>query len=100
MEVNLHNYRPGDDSRQRLALTHLTNDQARTVYFALREYEDKLLVGIKNATSEAGPPFSVTQHEDLMFLSEALHQVEDVLFELLENHSSEVKGAIRSWLDI
>jgi hypothetical protein len=53
MEVNLHNYRPGDDSRQRLALTHMTNDQARTVYFAL-----------------------------------------------LENHSPEVKGAIRSWLDI
>lgn len=71
---------------------HCEREDAAMVYFALREYSDKLVKSLKKAKE--------LDWEDKMFLHESLYKINHLLFEILDNHPKAEALEIRQWLDV
>jgi hypothetical protein len=88
-------YSEGSDE-PRLFLTELTGDEARTIYFALRDYADHIVRSINEAQER------VDKHlgEDLMFLGETLQGIGKVLYDMTENHEPIMKTKVQEFLNV
>jgi hypothetical protein len=68
-------------------------EQMRTIWFALREYEDNLLKSLTEAVHADSP-------EDLMFLGEQLSKCGKLRYEMLTDPTAveDIKGENVAWL--
>lgn len=74
-----------------VTMTHVGVEEFRTIYFALKEYNDNLEATLAQTKPE--------DFEDRMFLHETLHRNYKMLFDMLEDHDQLTKDTILNWAD-
>lgn len=71
----------------------MTDQQARTVVFALMEYRDSLLESVDESEAKAKDDRTSneakTRYENGMFLFETLATIDSILFDVLENYTKD-----------